>query len=279
MAKRPKVKLYDEKKEEIAYDFGEVKIATKWDDVTLQMMCDFWKLSEEKKELLEKDRKEAEKNEETIDETLDKYNVTDKDILKTFSTIEEDKIDLLPVEFYERLMGNLSFMVTPYESAMPANMIEYNGITLLINDMESLKLKEYTDAETVLRNNRFDYPSLLAILCRKKTGEYRDLVTGSRWPVNEPYDEDFANKVFNARREMFANMPVAKVMPLISFFLLKGITSTKLSQKSLTTLAHQLNELVENIEVSVEGMELSRWSKKRLKKTLKKYKEQINTIL
>lgn len=278
--KQPKTELFNEKKHDEVYDFGDVKIVDSWDDITLQMMCDLWKVKADKAQLLEDDQKKAkaEKKDEP-DSTLDKYNVTDKDILSIFSTIDPEKIDLLPVPFYEQLMGHLSFVLKPYDSAKPTKYIEVNGMTLLINDRDTLRLKEFTDASTVIHNNKFDYPSLLAVLCRQKTGTKTDNVTGQSWDVNEEYTEEFANKIFDGRRKMFAEMPVAKVMPLISFFLLKGLSSSSLSQRSLTTLAHQLRELVENIENSAESMDLPKSSKKRLMKTLKKYKEQINSTL
>lgn len=278
--KKTKVDIHDDKKMETVYDFGDVKIVTKWDDVTLQMMCDLWKLKSDKEALLEEDKKKAkQEKKEAPDENLDKYNVTDKDLLGIFSTIDPEKIDILPVEFYERLLGSLSFMVTPYETTKPAKQIVHDGKTFIVNDMETLKVKEYKDADTILINNKFDYPSLLAVLCRLKTGTHYDHVTGINWDVNEEYTDEFANKVFDARREMFAKMPIAKVMPLISFFLLKGAASSQVSQKSLTTLGRQLKELAENIENSAESMDLSKWSKIRVKRTMRKYKKQIDNIL
>ena len=279
-AKKVKVNLFNDKKEEIGYDFGEVRIPDSWDEVTLEMMCDLWKIQNDKKEKLEEDKKKAKADKkDEPDESLDMYNVTDKDILKVFSTIDPEKIDVLPVELYEQLMGHLSFTVTPYESKAPSKHITIDGIDFVINDMETLKVKEYKDADTVIRNNPTDYPSLLAVLCRQKTGTKTDNATGLSWDVNEEYTEEFANKIFDARREMFAKLPIADAMPLVSFFLLKGIVSSKVSQKSLTTLAQQLRELAENIENSVDSMDLSIWSKFRVKRTLRKYRKQIDDIL
>lgn len=277
--KKVKVNLFNEKKEEIGYDFGEVRIPDSWDEVTLEMMCNLWKISNDKKDKLEEDKKKAEKDKTTVDETLDIYNVTDKDMLAVFSTIDPDKIDILPVELYEQLMGHLSFMVTPYESTAPSKSIEIDGNTFVINDMETLKVKEYSDADTVIRNNPTDYPSLLAVLCRLKTGTKTDNATGLSWDVNEEYTEEFANKIFDARRELFAKLPIAKAMPLISFFLLKGISSSKVSQKSLRTLAEMLDQYAQNIENSLEYMDSGILSRLRAKRTIKKYRKQIKNIL
>ena len=282
MARRTKAKVkeFNPKKEEEVYSFGEVKIATKWSDVTLEMMCNLWKLMEDKKKKLEEDTAKArEKKEVMPDENSDEYNVTDKDLLTIFSDINPDIIDTLPVEFYEQLMGNLAFTVTPYPHKPPTKYLYKDDKVFLINDMESLKVKEYKDVDTILRNNHTDYPSLLAVLCRLRKGEKTDNATGLRWDINEEYTEEFANKVFDARREMFAKMPVEEAMPLVSFFLAKGLTSSKHFQKSLMIIEHQLNELVTSIESSLESMDLPIWSKMRAKRTLKKLKKQIDATL
>ena len=164
-------------------------------------------------------------------------------------------------------------------TALDVAHITINGIEFVINDMETLKVKEYKDADTVLRNNPTDYPSLLAVLCRQKTGTKTDNATGLSWDINEEYTEEFANKIFDARREMFSKLPIADAMPLVSFFLLKGISSSKVSQKSLMTLGEALHQLAENLENSVGSMDLSIWSKVRVKRTLKKYRKQIDNIL
>ena len=278
-AKKVKVNLFNDKKEEVAYDFGEVKIPTSWNEVTLQMMCDFWKIKKDKEKKLEEDKAQAKKDKTTVDETLDIYNVTDKDMLSVFSTIDPEKIDILPVELYEQLMGHLSFMVTPYESKAPSKHITITGIEFVINDMETLKVKEYKDADTVIRNNPSDFPSLLAVLCRKKIGESTDNATGLTWDANEEYTEEFANKIFDARREMFAKLPIADAMPLVSFFLLKGIASSKISQKSLQTLAEMLDQYAQSIENSLEYMDSGILSRLRAKRTIKKYRKQIKNIL
>ena len=49
MGRKPKVKTekFDEKKMETAYDFGNITVPTKWDEVTLQMLSDYLALSKE----------------------------------------------------------------------------------------------------------------------------------------------------------------------------------------------------------------------------------------
>lgn len=261
MGRKPKVKTekFDEKKMETAYDFGSITVPTKWDEVTLQMLSDYLALSKEKEEALEKDKKQAESEKtEMPNEKDEKYNITDKDLLKCFTDFDMDKYDILPVELYNSIMSNFSFVLEDMPQWKPSNHLSYNGMEFVVNTMEALKVKEYEDAEMILRNNIYDYPSLLAVLCRKVTGTKTDNVTGLSWEVNEVYDSEFANKIFDARREMFAKMPITKVMPLISFFLLRGLECNNLSQNSLTTLAKNLYDTLQVIEDSHKTTVLQR---------------------
>lgn len=189
-----------------------------------------------------------------------------------------DKYDVLPVELYNSIMSNFSFVLEDMPQWKPSNKLSYNGINFVVNDKESLKVLEWDDCESILRNNIYDYPSLLAVLCRKVTGTKTDNVTGLSWEINEVYDYEFANKIFDARREMFAKMPITKVMPVISFFLLKGLISTNLSQNSLTIIGHQLLNLVENLEDSARHMLFKKPSMIVRMINLWKLKKSINRI-
>ena len=282
MGRKPKVKTekFDEKKMETAYDFGSITVPTKWDEVTLQMLSDYLAMSKEKEDALEKDKKQAERDKtEMPNEKDEKYNITDKDLLKCFTDFDMDKYDILPVELYNSIMSNFSFVLEDMPQWKPSNHLSYNGMEFVVNTMEVLKVKEYEDAEMILRNNIYDYPSLLAILCRKVTGTKTDNVTGLSWEVNEEYNSEFANKIFDARREMFAKMPITKAMPLISFFLLRGLECNNLSQNSITTLGRQLDEVVGNMLDSINSMGLRKWLYLPQMIKLKKYKKSINSIL
>lgn len=282
MGRKPKVKTekFDEKKMETAYDFGSITVPTKWEEVTLQMLSDYLALSKEKEEALEKDKAQAEKdNTDMPNEKDEKYNLTDKDLLRIFTNFDMEKYDILPVELYNSIMSNFSFVLEDMPQWKPSNHLSYNGMEFCINTMEALKVKEYEDAEMIVRNNIYDYPSLLAVLCRKVTGTKTDNVTGLSWEVNEEYNSEFANKIFDARREMFAKMPITKAMPLISFFLLRGLECSNLSQNSITTLAHQLDAVVENMLDSIKSMGSRKWLYLPQMIKLKKYKKSINSIL
>ena len=281
MGRKPKVKTekFDEKKMETAYDFGSITVPTKWEEVTLQMLSDYLALSKEKEEALEKDKAQAERDKtEMPNEKDEKYNITDKDLLKCFTDFDMDKYDVLPVELYNSIMSNFSFVLEDMPQWKPSNHLSYNGIEFVVNDKESLKVLEWDDCESILRNNIYDYPSLLAVLCRKVTGTKTDNVTGLSWEVNEVYDYEFANKIFDSRREMFAKMTITKAMPLIGFFLTKGLISTSLSQNSITIIGRQLLNLVENLEDSARHMVFKKPSMIVAMIKLRKLKKSIKCI-
>lgn len=281
MGRKPKVKTekFDEKKMETVYDFGNITVPTKWEEVTLQMLSDYLSLSKEKEDALEKDKAQAERDKtEMPNEKDEKYNLTDKDLLRIFTNFNMEKYDVLPVELYNSIMSNFSFVLEDMPQWKPSNHLSYNGMEFVINDKESLKVLEWDDCESILRNNIYDYPSLLAVLCRKVTGVKTDNVTGLSWEVNEVYDYEFANKIFDARREMFAKMPITKAMPVIGFFLTKGLISTSLSQNYLTIIGRQLLSLVENLEDSAKHMVFKKPSMIVAMINLRKLKKSIKRI-
>lgn len=278
--KKADTMLHNDKKMETVIDFGDIKVPTKWEEVTLQMLSDYLTLSHKKEEELKKDKLEAKKNkQEAPNEKDEKYTLTDKDILKIFTNFDISKYDILPVELYESIMSNFAFLIEDMPVMKPSKELYYNDIHFVINDMESLKVKEYEDADMVLRNNPYDYPSLLAILCRECKGKKTDHITGQTYLINEDYDTEFANHIFDARRSMFAKMPMTKVMPLISFFLLKGLESNGHFQNSISTIALQLKEAVQNMLDSLNNMGSRKWLFLPQMIKLKKYKKYICSIL
>ena len=146
MGRKPKVKTekFDEKKMETAYDFGSITVPTKWDEVTLQMLSDYLALSKEKEDALEKDKAQATRDKtEMPNEKDEKYNLTDKDLLRIFTNFDMEKYDVLPVELYNSIMSNFSFVLEDMPQWKPSKHLSYNGMEFVVNDKETLKVLEW----------------------------------------------------------------------------------------------------------------------------------------
>lgn len=192
-------------------DFGSVTCPTKWDDVTLEM---FQKL---------------EKYYSKKDEKFDVRNVLD-----IMCNLTRDEIDALPVNFVEKIMHNLEFLKEQPKYGDASPKIRINDEVFSINVMETLKLGEYVAVDTVLKDDKYNYSAILAILCRKE---------------GEIYDSKFEAELFEQRQKMFAKQPIIKVMPLLSFFLTLFTQSMIISQLSSEVEA-ELNRIQKNLETS-----------------------------
>ena len=223
--------------EDIIKDYGKWNVPTKWEDISL------------------KKYQEIERYYEGKDE---KFDV--RDVLNILTDKSEDEINSLPAEFLDTILTHLIFLTTTPEVGEPSNKIKIDGEEYIINIMEKLKLGEYVAVDTVLKNDKHDYASILAILCRKN---------------GEIYDSTFEAEVFEKRKEMFEKQPVTHILPIISFFLDLYIASERLSH-----LYSVVEEGIDLIQQNIENLEkigvfkkLSlNWRMKKLKKSLRSIK-------
>lgn len=162
-------------------DFGEIHCQESWDDVTLA---------------------QYQKIEQYYEDKDKKFNVLD--VIDIFIDKDKDYIMSLPSEFLEIILDKLSFLQTPPKVEKPTNKIVIDGETYIINTQEKLKLGEFTSVDNIMKGNKHDYASILAVLCRKD---------------GEIYDSKFEAEVFESRKEMFEKQPVTKILSLISFFI------------------------------------------------------------
>lgn len=222
-----------------SYNFGEIKVPTSWDEVTL---LQFEKINE-----YYQDKEKT-------------FNVVD--VIDIFIDKDKDYIMSLPAEFLEIILDKLKFLSTEIETKEPTNKIEIDGETYQINFMEKLKAGEYIAVEMATKDNNFNYASVLAILCRKE---------------NEIFDSTFENEVLPNRVALFEKQPITKIIPLISFFMNCYILSVLPSQLSIQ-LKEGINQERKNIESLYESGQVSRRSMKSAMKTLKKLEKIINGI-
>lgn len=136
------------KKKETIYDFGEWKIADKWEDVSLKKFTELMRL-----------------NDNGINDV--------RDVIAILSDHTKDEINLLPIDFIESMMARLTFLNKAPEVSN-SNEIEIDGEVYFVNVMEKLKTGEFIDVNTAIQSDNLNYAAFLAILCRKKDEVYND---------------------------------------------------------------------------------------------------------
>ena len=220
-------------------DYGEYNIPTDWNQVTLKMFSDIERYYGDK------------------DKKFDA-----REVLHIFTNKSIDEINELPVEFVEILMDKLSFIQESPKEKEPSNKIKVDGETYIINIMEKLRTGEFIAVDSVLKDDKYDYASILAILCRKE---------------GEAYDSKFEAELFEDRRKMWERPPITSILPLISFFINCYIMLETPSQVSSLVEA-ELNRIQKDIETLRKDGALSALSTKLLKRKLKKLKKSIKCI-
>lgn len=218
-------------------DFGTFSVPTRWEDLDLATY------SEIERYYGDEDKK---------------FDV--REVLHIFTHKTVDEINQLPAEFMQILLEKLSFLETKPEIAEPSNKIIVNGEEYMINIFEKMKTGEYVASDAVIKGDKHDYASILAILCRKK---------------DEVYDSHFEAELFEKRREMWGKQPVVKILPLVNFFLqlwyVQGMNSQLYSQ-----VEEAVNHIQQNIDNSPKIGVFKRlylnWRMKKLKRLLKSNK-------
>ena len=252
--------LFNEKKEETIKDFGEVTIADSWDKVTLKMFQEFMRMSDS-----------------LTDEKGEKRQMTIYDVLPVFSNLTREKIELLPVEFVDSLMARLSFTEFRIPEKKPSPKIKIGDDIYMINIYESMREKEYEDCMLVTKNDPYDYAGILAITCRKVIDEKIDDLSKKTWYITEPYTSEFANEIYEHRKEYWENMPITEIMPLLAFFLIRWAELNPTSATSLPS-REQLDQFVKDIETSLPDMDLPKWRLMLCKIQLRRLKKLIKCI-
>lgn len=258
--KRLKAKLFNEKKMEEIHNFGEVNVVDSWEKVTLKMFQEFMRMSDS-----------------LVSDNGEKRDMTIYDVLPIFSDLTKEKIEVMPVEFVDAIMARLSFLEFNMPESKPTPRIEIDGDLYMVNVYESMREKEYEDCMLATKNDPYDYASLLAITCRKVTDEKVDDLSKQTWYVTEPYNSEFANVNYEMRKTFWENMPIVKVMPIMSFFLYRWAELNPTSAASLPT-REQLDQFVKDIETSLPGMDLPKWRLMLCKIQLRNLKKLINSI-
>lgn len=252
---------FDPETMEAVVDYGEITVPEKWEDVTLGMFSEYMRVTAPQDE----DKKEY----------VDLDAVT---LLNVFCGIPREKAEVMPVEVVEAILSRMTFVEEPPLQQQPRNYIMDGDRKMFVNFYDAMKVKEWEDVQSVIRNDPYNYAAMLAILCRRRTLIETDHVTGLVREKNEEYTSEFANELFDARKEWFSKRPVTEVMPLLSFFLLRFAAYSEYSAASLEALKEQVGLYARSIEDSVNSMELPRFSRKALTRRLRKLRKRLDAI-
>lgn len=169
-------------------DFGQWTVPTSWDELTLGQFQELQRYYNE--------------------DNPDQFDA--RDVVHILCQKEKEEVDELPADFFGKILEKTSFLSTVPEISSPSPSVTINGEKYTVNIVSKLKVKEFVAAEQVQKNDKFDFASLLGILCRKN---------------GEKYDDEFENEVLPERVEMFRKQPFVKVMPIANFFLILHLIS------------------------------------------------------
>jgi hypothetical protein len=219
-------------------DFGEWKVPSSWDDLTLGKFQELERLYDGDEER--------------------KFDV--RDVLDLMTDRTKDEINELPIEFTDSLLRKMYWLHEQPDFGKPSNKITIDGVQYTVHNENEMKFGEYVALDTALKGDKHNYASMLAILCRKD---------------GEIFDAKFENEILPSRIEFWKNVSVMKVMPIVSFFLELSSMSLQVSQLSLE-IQEGINHILKHIETSKQNGVFSalytKWQVRKLKKLQKSIK-------
>ena len=221
-------------------DFGEWKVPSSWDELTLGKFQELERLydGEEDKER--------------------KFDV--RDVLDLMTDRTKDEINELPIEFTDMLLRKMYWLHEQPDFGKPSNKVTIDGETYTVHNENEMKFGEYVALDTAMKGDKHNYAAMLAILCRKD---------------GEIFDAKFENEILPSRIEFWKNVSVMKVMPIVSFFLELSSMSLQVSQLS-SEIQEGINHILKHIETSKQNGVFSalytKWQVRKLKKLQKSIK-------
>lgn len=219
-------------------DFGEWKVPSSWDELTLGKFQELERLYDGDEER--------------------KFDV--RDVLDLMTDRTKDEINELPIEFTDSLLRKMYWLHEQPDFGKPSNKITIDGVQYTVHNENEMKFGEYVALDTALKGDKHNYAAMLAILCRKD---------------GEIFDAKFENEILPSRIEFWKNVSVMKVMPIVSFFLELSSMSLQVSQLS-SQVKEGINHILKHIETSKQNGVFSalytRWQMRKLKKLQKSIK-------
>ena len=221
-------------------DFGEWKVPSSWDDLTLGKFQELERLYDGDED---KERK---------------FDV--RDVLDLMTDRTKDEINELPIEFTDMLLRKMYWLHEQPDFGKPSNKVIIDGVQYTVHNENEMKFGEYVALDTAMKGDKHNYAAMLAILCRKE---------------GELFDAKFENEILPSRIEFWKNVSVMKVMPIVSFFLELSSMSLQVSQLS-SEIQEGINHILKHIETSKQNGVFSalytKWQVRKLKKLQKSIK-------
>ena len=219
-------------------DFGEWKVPSSWDDLTLGKFQELERLYDGDEER--------------------KFDV--RDVLDLMTDRTKDEINELPIEFTDMLLRKMYWLHEQPDFGKPSNKVTIDGVQYTVHNENEMKFGEYVALDTAMKGDKHNYAAMLAILCRKD---------------GEIFDAKFENEILPSRIEFWKNVSVMKVMPIVSFFLELSSMSLQVSQLS-SEIQEGINHILKHIETSKRNGVFSalytKWQVRKLKKLQKSIK-------
>ena len=220
-------------------DYKEWTVPTKWEDITLKQYEDISRYYGDKDK---------------------KFDM--RDVIHILCNKTVDEVNELPVDFLDEIMDILAFLQTPPKEREATNKVVVNGETYQINVQNKLKTGEYIASETVMKEDKYNYSAMLAILCRKE---------------GEIYDSKFENEMVEKRIKMFEQVPITDLLGVVAFFLNLLVISETHTQ--LYTMAREaIDSERQNILDLQRSGGVSKLYTKYVMRKLRKLEKSINTI-
>lgn len=220
-------------------DYGEWNLPSGWNELTLKQFQDIQRYYGDKEK-----------------------NFDARDVLEVFTAHSKDEIDQLPIEFVERLLGALKWLSEPPKYGEPTSSLVIDGVRYTVNVQEKLKTGEYIAVDTLMKDDKYNYAALLAILCRKE---------------GEIYDSKYENEVLPSRISFWEKQPMLECMRIASFFLNLWLVSEQRTQLS-SQVMEALNLEREHILSLRKSGALSILSTKCAMRKLRKLEKSIKSI-
>lgn len=141
--------------------------------------------------------------------------------------VDADLLLSWPAEVFNRIVEYIDFLFKD-NPASPNPVVEVGGVNYIVPIEDELSLGAWVDADEVQKTGENVLSNILAIVCR---------------PAGEAYD--YKNN--EARRAMFAALPVSKVLAVLAFFLhCKTVLDRRTA--AYTKLAQAYGQLPPNIK-------------------------------